>query len=312
MTTTPATPARPVAVDTRGGTADDFVDGDIDDEMSSIDGADDVHTQPTMSLPLPALELARASEPAFLRRLPPRVREFYDGPRIFPAAFVGGFVVSFVLVAAVLWRGPTPERLLDEGRADQLLASLPSTNPSAKQALWRGHALHLKGLRDEMLRMYQVARAGGAIDARARENTLEALGHAAERPLAVQTLAEWSDKDLDVDLSTLAGDSNHDRRHGAVDALNARASADGERRLRAAVLAAVADVRSDVCEEKAEGVSALAGFVELPRARSHLKELQAWKAVYDQNNGRVFDDCRALNVDLVRKTETALGAAESR
>jgi hypothetical protein len=265
-----------------------------------------------MAMPLPAAALGRGREPAFLSRLPPRLRALYDSPGAFPAAFAAGFFVSFVLLAAVTWRGPTPERLLDEGRADQLLASLPTTDPSPKQALWRGHALRLKGERQEMLRMYQLARTGGVVDERALENTLEALGHPKVRALAVKTLAEWSDAELDVELSTLAGDTNRDRRHGAVEALNARASADGERRLRAAVLAAIADVRSEGCDEKAAGVAALAGFVELPRARSHLRELQAWKAVYDQNNGRVFDECRGLSADLVRKTETALGAVESR
>jgi hypothetical protein len=283
-----------------------------DDARDPAGPSEDLHTQPTMTFALPALSTRQESEPAFLARLPPRARAFYDRPAVFPAVFGAGFIVSFLLVALVTWRGPTPERLLDEGRADQLLASLPSTNPSPGDALWRGHALRLKGERVEMIRMYQRATAGGVVDERALDNTLEALGHPAARALAIQTLAGWNDNDLDVELSTLAGDGNRDRRHGAVDVLNARASADPERRMRAAVLAAIADVRSDACDEKAEGIAALAALLELPRARKHLRDLQAWKAVYDQNNGRVFDECRSLNPELVRKTETALGAAESR
>jgi hypothetical protein len=277
---------------------------------------DDLHTQPTMTLTRPGLVGERddggVAVPAFVRRLPPGLRRLWDGPGIFPASFGAGFVVAFALLAPLLWRGPSLERLLEEGRADQLLASLPEASPTPAEALWRGHALGLKERHDDMLRAYQVALAGGSIDGRALDNTVEALGFARSRPLAVQLLVGWNDADLDVRLSTLAGDGNHERRHGAVDALNGRASASPERRLRAAVLVAVADVLSDVCDEKVEGIAALAGFAELPKARSHLRELQAWKAVYDQNTGRVLDECRKLDSDFVRKTETALGAVERR
>jgi len=276
---------------------------------------DDLHTQPTMTLTRPYLVGDRDdgnATPAFVRRLPPGLRRLWDGPGIFPASFGAGFVVSFALLASLSWRGPSMERMLAEGRADQLLASLPAERPTPSEALWRGHALGLKDRHADMLRAYQIALAGGAIDGRALDNTIEALGQARSRPLAVQLLVSWNDDELDARLLTVAGHGNHERRHGAVDALNGRASASPERRLRAAVLVAVADVVSDVCDEKVAGVAALAGLAELPRARSHLRELQAWKAVYDQNTGRVLDECRKLDDELVRKTETALGAVERR
>jgi hypothetical protein len=252
------------------------------------------------------------AEPAFLTRLPEPLRRLWDSPRIFLTAFVIGFLVSLGVGAAVLWRGATPERLLAEGRADQLLASLPAQDATAEQQVWRGHALRLKGQREAMLRAYESVWTSGLIDERALDNVIEALGYAKSRPQAVPLLVAWKEESLDERLSTLAGDGNHERRHGAVDALNARPSADAVRRLRAAIIAAIADTRSDDCAEKSEGIAALAGLVEIPRARPFLRELQAWKAVYDQNTGAVFDSCRSLNADFVRKTEVSLGAHEQR
>jgi hypothetical protein len=248
--------------------------------------------------------------PVFVRRLPPSWRRLWDQPAVFAVAFAVGFALAFAAGAAVLWRAPAPERLLEEGRADQLLALLPAQNPTPTEALWRGHASALKGRRDDMLAAYAVALASGVADGRALDNVIEALGTAKLRASAVQLLATWTSDALDERLSTVAGDANHERRHGAVDVLNARSTATVERRLRAAVLAAVTDAQSGVCAEKIEGVGALAAFVELPRAHKDLRELQAWKVVYDQNNGRVLDECRSLDPALLKQTETALGAVE--
>jgi hypothetical protein len=302
------------------------IDIDGGDGQGAVAGAamtGDLHSQPTLTMARPehagsaaadadANDVVLSGEPAFLRRLPAPVRRLWRHSAIFVVAFVLGFVGSFVVGAAVLWRGPTPERLLEEGRADQLLATLPEKDLTPTQALWRGHALRLKEQREAMLAAYAIAVAGGVGDARALDNTVEALGFARSRKGAVQLLVGWPSDRLDERLSTVAGDGNHERRHGAVEVLNARPQASDERRLRAAVLAAVADVQSDVCDEKASGVAALAALVQIPRAAGPLRDLQAWKAVYEQNTGRVFDQCRSLDAAGVKKTETALGANERR
>jgi hypothetical protein len=280
----------------------------------------DLHTEPTVALVLPAEALARrAGEarpaedvPAFVDALPPPVRRLWDGPGIFPAAFAVGFLLSLSLGAAVLWRGPDLAELLQAGRADDVLAALPSSDLSPEQRLWQGHALHAKGEREATLRAYQQALAGGSVDERALQNTLEALGHARSRSLAVATLVEWRDADVDDLLVGLASDPGYERRHGALDALRARSTADAARRVRAAVLVAVTDARSDVCAEKAEGVAALAGFVDVPAAQASLRELKAWDAVLALNNESIFALNPCLDRGLVKKTDTALGAAQRR
>jgi hypothetical protein len=276
----------------------------------------DIHTEQTIALGLPALAPSAGRVARGVARvvdaMPAPFARLWHGPAVFPAAFALGFIITLGVGALALWRTPGPDELLAAGRADEVLALLPQSGLSAEQQLWKGHALHEKGDTDAMLRAYQEALAAGALDGRARQNTIEALGHAKSTSLAVKTLEEGKGGELDDVLSSVAGDGDHARRHGALEALRARASADAERRLKAAVLVAVTDVRSDVCVEKAEGVQALAGFVDVPAARPHLKEFAAWDAVLALNNESIFALNPCLDKALVKKTDTALGAAERR
>jgi hypothetical protein len=273
-----------------------------------------------VALVLPAAEVARRNSDgagtlrggSFVERLPPALQQLWASAAIFPAVFAVGFVVAFAVGAAALWGGPDPATLIASGRADEVLAAMPATGLSGEQLLWKGHALGAKRDVEGMLRAYQEAQAAGVVDERALQSTLDALGNPKASTLAVATLVDWKDAGLDETLADLAGDPGYARRHGALAALRGRSSADAARRLRAAVRVAVGDTRSDVCAEKAEGVGVLAGFVDVPAAQTHLKELKAWDAVLALNNEAIFSLNPCLDRALVKKTDTALGAAQRR
>jgi hypothetical protein len=259
-------------------------------------------------MPLP--RAAPVSSSTFEERLPPSLRAVWAKPVVFPVVFAFGFVCAFTLFAVVLWREPGPARLIASGRADEVLARFPGSSTSPEAQLWRGRALRAKGDLVGMLRAYQTALAGDVALDDALDDVIGALGDDRAQSLAVGVLAEWRDNELDERLSLLARDGNGARRHGALLALQARPTADGERRLRAAVVVAVTDVRSEVCAEKAKGVAALAGFARLPAARSHLVAVDAWKAVFDQDAEAVFQQFPCLDRRLVKDTDTSLAAIE--
>lgn len=220
-----------------------------------------------------------------------------------------GFVFAFAVGAFALWGGSDVESMLASGQADAALAALEAKGQlTPQEMLLQGHAFHQKGNRDAMLRSYQGAVAGKSVDARALENTLDALGNDKVSSLAVKTLEDWPGDDVNESLVALASDGTSNRRHAAFESLRTRPGSTPNQRLLAAIKVAVTDVNSDVCEEKAAGIAAIAGFVERPEAAPMLKSTNAWKALYEQNSDVVFAKYRCLDAVFVKRTLTSLSA----
>ena len=161
-----------------------------------------------------------------------------------------------------------------------------------------------------MLKAYQLAVAGEAVDNVALERTIAALGVEKVASLAVKTLEDWPGEDVvDTALLTASADPVWLRRHRATEALGLRPSATPDLKLQAQVRNAVADVRSDVCEHKLDGIKALGGLADNQQAWPWLKKAGAWNAVYDINAAVILKH-RCLTEDIVRRTDTALAKVE--
>lgn len=260
---------------------------------------------PAESLPAPIAALpVSAAQKALLARA-------WNGPPAYVAVFGLGFVVAFAIGVAVVWPKYDPAGLLAAGRFDDVV-TVVDANGSAT-AEWqriKGHALHAKGDLEGMLKAYQLAIAGGAVDDVALERTIAALGVERATSLAVKTLEDWPGEDVvDTALLGASADPVWLRRHRATEALGLRPSATGDLKLQAQVRNAVADVRSDVCEHKLGGIKALAGLAENQAAWPWLKKAGAWNAVYDINAAVILKH-RCLTEEIVRRTDTALAKVE--
>ncbi len=240
---------------------------------------------------------------------PSTLLRLWRSPTAFGAVFVAGFALAFGMGALVLWGQADIEGMLAKGQVDAALTLLESKKqPTLHDAVWKGHALFLKGNRDGMLKSYQAA--GTARDERALQNTLDALGVDKVASLAVKTLEDWPGADIDERLMSLTSDGSLRRRHAALEALNVRPSAGANLRLTGAVRVAVADLRADVCEAKQAGLVAIAAFVVRPEAAPLLKAAGAWKALYEQDSDVVFAQHRCLDAALVKRTLASLSVIE--
>jgi hypothetical protein len=253
---------------------------------------------PIAALPIPA------GQKALLARA-------WNGPPAYAAVFGLGFVVAFAIGVAVVWPKYDPAALLAAGRFDDVVTVVDAGgSPSADWQRIKGHALHAKGDLDGMLKAYQLAVAGKAVDDVALERTIAALGVEKVASLAVKTLEEWPGEDVvDTALLGASADPVWLRRHRATEALALRPSASADLKLQAQVRNAVADVRSDVCEHKLEGIKALGVLAENQQAWPWLKKAGAWNAVYDINAAIILKH-RCLSEEIVRRTDTALAKVE--
>jgi hypothetical protein len=211
---------------------------------------------------------------------------------------------------AIAWPKYDPAVLLADGRFDDVVTVVDaSASPSSEWQRIKGHALHARGDLDGMLKAYQLAVAGNAVDDLALERTVAALGVENVGSLAVKTLEGWPGGDVDTALLAASADPVWLRRHLATEALGLRPSATADLKVQAQVRNAVADVRSDVCDHKNDGIKALAGLAEQQQAWPWLKRAGAWSAVYDIN-AAVLLKHRCLTEDIVRRTDTALAKVE--
>jgi hypothetical protein len=80
-------------------------------------------------------------------------------------------------------------------------------------------------------------------------------------------------------------------------------------KLQALVTAAVADVRSDVCEHKLAGIKELITLADDETAWPWLKKSAAWTAVYGLN-AAVLLQHRCLNEELIRRADKVLAKVE--
>ena len=161
-----------------------------------------------------------------------------------------------------------------------------------------------------MLRAYQAAVMAKSVDERSLANTLDALGNDKVSTLAVKTLEDWPGDDVNDRLLALTNDATARRRHGALETLTTRSSASPNQRLSGAIKVAVTDLRSDVCDQKAAGLAAVAGFIERPEAAPVLKAAGAWKALYEQDSDVVFAKHRCLDAALMKRTLAAASVIE--
>lgn len=258
------------------------------------------------SLPAPIAALpVSAAQKALLARA-------WNGPPAYAAIFGIGFIVAFAVGVAVIWPKYDPAALLAAGRFDDVVTVVDaSAVPSADWQRIKGHALHARGDLDGMLKAYQQAVAGNAVDDLALERSVAALGVEKVASLAVKTLEDWPGGEaIDAALLSASADPVWLRRHRAAETLALRSSASADLRLQAQVRNAVADVRSDVCEHKLEGVKALGRLADNQQAWPWLKKAGAWNAVYDINAAVILKH-RCLSEDLVRRTDTALAKVEA-
>jgi hypothetical protein len=246
--------------------------------------------------------------PAAARTLMARA---WSGPPAYALLFILGFLVAFAIGAAVAWPRYDPAVLLAAGRfADVITVVDATSSPPADWQRLKGHALHARGDLDGMLKAYQLAVADGAVDDLALERTVAALGVDKVASLAVKTLEDWpGGAAVDKRLLAASADPVWLRRHRATEVLGLRPSASPGLRLQAEVRNAVADVRSDVCEHKLDGVKALARLADNQQAWPWLKKAGAWNAVYDINAAVILKH-RCLSEDIVRRAEKALAKVE--
>jgi len=278
-----------------------------EDDLPADSKASDLFSAPTQQLTRPVA--APPPHPSSTSSLPATLQKLWASPVAFGAIFVVGFFIAFVIGAVALWGGADVESLLASGQADAALAALEAKGRlTPEEMLLQGHAFHQKGNRDAMLRAYQGAVAGKAVDARALENTFDALGNDKVASLAVKTLEDWPGDDVNDRLVALAADGTAHRRHAAFESLRTRPSSTPNQRLLAAIKVAVTDVNSEVCEDKAAGIAAIAELVERPEAAPMLKAANAWKAVYEQSSDVVFANHRCLDAPFVKRTLTSLSA----
>jgi hypothetical protein len=256
---------------------------------------------------MPALMAALPLSPALKATL----AGVWNGPPAYAAVFGLGFALAFALGVAFAWPKYDPAGLLAEGRFDDVVTVVEaSASPPAEWQRIKGHALHARGDLDGMLKAYQLAVAGNAVDDLALERTVAALGVENVGSLAVKTLEDWpGDNVIDTALLAASADPVWLRRHLATEALGLRPSATADLKLQAQVRNAVADVRSDVCDHKLDGIKALAGLAEKQSAWPWLKSAGAWSAVYDINAAVILKH-RCLTEDIVRRTDTALAKVE--
>jgi hypothetical protein len=233
------------------------------------------------------------------------------GPPAHLVVFVVGFVIAFAVGAAVAWPKYDPAVLLAAGRFNDVVTVVDATgSPPADWQRLKGHALHARGDLEGMLKAYQLAVAGDAVDDLALERTITALGVEKVASLAVKTLEDWpGGAAVDALLLSASADPVWLRRHRAAETLGLRPSAPAGLRLQAQVRNAVADVRSDVCEHKLDGIKALARLADNQQAWPSLKQAGAWNAVYDINAAVILKH-RCLSEDIVRRTDTALAKVE--
>jgi hypothetical protein len=234
-----------------------------------------------------------------------------DGPAAVVAAVVVGFLLSFGLVAAVAWPRYDPADLLAARRFQDVLTVVnASSSPSAEWQMQKGHALHELREFDAMLQAYQVAAAGDAVDEKALQFTLDALGVEATSERAATLLLQWPDEDeVDDAIVAVAGDADWRRRHRATEVLRQRPSTSSNHKVQALVAAAVADVRSDVCEHKLAGIKELITLADDEQAWPWLKKSGAWTAVYGLN-AAVLLQHRCLNEELIRRADKVLAKVE--
>lgn len=260
-------------------------------------------------------QLARVPSRAMSSKASPSpLRKLYASPAAFAVVFVVGFGLAFGIGAAVLWRGDSFDAMLERGEADAVLDQL-SKRPqlTAQDALWKGHALHAKGNREDMLRAYQGGVRAGVVDDRALKNTLDALGHEKASGLAVKTLEDWPGTAINDTLVALCADGALRKRTAAEETLIARKkdAPTSTQKLDCAVRSAVAGVRSDVCEQKKAGVERLTELAGLPQAPPMLRATDAWKAVYEINNDNAFNANRCLAQERVKDLFRTLSPVEN-
>lgn len=266
------------------------------------------------SLDASAAEVTAESLPAPIQALPfssaqkLMLGRLWLGPASYGALFVLGFGVAFSIGVAVAWPKYDPAALLAAGRIADVITVVDATSgaPADWQRL-KGHALQLRGDADGMLKAYQLAVAGNAVDDQALEHTLAALGLEKSASLAVKTLEDWPG--IDDTLLKISGDGVWLRRHKATELLRMRPSATPAMRLQAEVRNAVADVRANGCEVKLAGIKALLEFGDNDKALAYLKAAQAWDTVSAINDTDLAANL-CLPRDLVQRTVKSLAKSQ--
>lgn len=216
------------------------------------------------------------------------VRRVWESPAAFALVFVVGFAVTFGPGAVWKLRSPDLETLIEAGRSHEVVALLEEREKSGgmEKGDWVlfGHAIadaYGTYRRTEMLTKYAVAVQSKRTDAKALQNTVEALGDPAAQRDAIGVLKLAWPEELAVEarLQERTGDDNVLLRRGAVDALVARnAPSDMVLSVRARV--AVADLRSRACPVTREGVDELKRLVQ-DKAATALKERKVTDALLD-------------------------------
>ncbi len=271
-------------------------------QMAVANGVDDIDVPaPFDKLPLPpAVQV--------------KVANLWASPAAFGLTFGIGFMFAFALAAMVSWRGHDPQKLLAEGRVDDALTVIAANpSPPASWHLVKGHALHDRNDIRGMLLAYQDATRGGAADALGLEHVMTALGNTSGdiASVAVKTIEDWPSEDVDDRLLKATSDLLALRRNGALEALRKRPSATPLMKLNGEVKHAVANVNSEDCQAKLDGMKTLLRLASNKEAYPQLRASRAFDAVTSITSAVITQlRCSKLfDEKFVRETDTALSLA---